>query len=226
MSKTIDPANKLPPEGESIIYLRSPFIKHYAGTIFKLQKPVIHPDWLTGDFGQEKMFVYDKTVYFLPDGGTGRECWLPLRNTKFCPKSLPWNNAILDGPCRITSILLDSIECPQYKLGEYPIPDGYAPFTLIKYSNEIKNILHIDNITTSNTYDIQIIDKISGFCIYNFKISLFPSDIHLNSLLPGFYKFIFTDDKDTVHELSLIKLFPVYITNDSNGNLCTMPTIW
>ena len=79
------------------IVLRTPFIHHYAGSVFDLERSTVTPNWEFEDRSSPPR------TYFLPDNGKGLGVDLPMSDTGICLPSIFVGVDLTTGPCRITS---------------------------------------------------------------------------------------------------------------------------
>ncbi len=79
------------------IVLRTPFIHHYAGSVFDLERSTVTPNWEFEDRSSPPR------TYFLPDNGKGLGVDLPMSDKGICLPSIFVGVDLTTGPCRITS---------------------------------------------------------------------------------------------------------------------------
>ena len=80
-----------------LIILKTPFIRHYAGSVFDVEESTNNPNW---EYAEK---ISPKRTYFLPDNGRGYATELDISDTVLCPNTLFEGVDLMAGPCRVTS---------------------------------------------------------------------------------------------------------------------------
>ncbi len=209
----------------ALVYLTDPFVKHYAGTIFSLEKgyePSIHNEdtW----FLEKLPNVCDKN-YYLPDDGKGRSTQLPIYMTKECSLASFVNIDIYSGPSRITSVS-DGISYDN-GIGNKLLNQSFQFNLSYDDTSEIsKNCLKISQLISQRNLKIDITNKQSKeIKQMNFNNeNIFRLDF--SPYLPGFYSIKISAD-EVSEVISLIKLFPIYVNIAPQSNaIHYKATIW
>jgi hypothetical protein len=207
----------------ALVYLTDPFVKHYAGTIFSLEKggesSVNYEDmW----FLEKLPNVYNQS-YHLPDDGKGRPTQLPIYMTKECSLEAFEAINIQSGPVRITSVS----EGIFYDNG---IGNKYSNQRInLSYHNLskiYKNSLEINQVIKPRNLKIEIINKQNTEIKHMNFVNQNMFKLDFSPYPPGFYD-IKISAEEMSEVISLIKLFPIFIDIiPQSSSINYKATIW
>lgn len=210
-------------EDDCLIYLTQPYIKHYAGTVFCLGKPIGISGWEEDERLREKLNFSDKRTYILPDTGKGMSGQLEKSMTKEVPQLLKNYFSLQNGVWRITS--MKHIVNGNEKIYDV-VPDGKLPFQLIVNSEKGVKDLWISLPSEKSHFSLSIFEKTDYIeYVKNRKMDktmrLFSRDWPF-----GFYTLILDGDQKEKWECTVIRLFPYYIEQGSGHTIQRHQTIW
>lgn len=210
-----------------VIILAEPFIRHYAGSVFKVSDAIGVSGWDDDDRTREKQSCYDKRVYFLPDDGKGEHAELPLPCTFICPENIFRNIDVKSGPCRITSVsksLSKTTNDPYYASS---LPLGKGKITYVDATKYVKNGFIFDLDRDAFPDKAIIKNSVTGE-ITSVNIES-HAQIHLvfDDFEPGFYEISLIKSNSNLHHFTLIKCFPLVVAlTDVRSKYNISPTIW
>lgn len=201
------------------IVLRIPFIKHYAGTVFELNDPIVSSNWDLDERNREKQSRYADRVYFLPDAGHGRSAELSVSDTLICPDEVFKSIDIKTGPCRITSIkkLVNESRLSVDKLNIRLAGDSFP----------LNNNIILEALSDCPVDCILIFDLLIEQKIMELNVTAPLDSLSFELENPGFYFVQGLLKNNPVWEIHVYKNFPMVVTSLQNSNkFITIPTIW
>ena len=210
-----------------VIVLSEPFIRHYAGSVFKVSDAIGVSGWDDDDRVREKQSCYDQRVYFLPDDGKGTPTELPLPYTFYCPEYILAGIDLKSGPCRVTSVskgLEKNIDDPYYA---EPIPLGKGKIRYSDSEKYAKNVLTIDLGNEDQPDTALIKNSITGEIQYVNCVESLPVILSFEEFEPGFFEVSLLKSSQKIHYFTLIKCFPLGVQlTDIRGKFNIIQTIW
>lgn len=194
-----------------VIILSEPFMRHYAGSVFKVSDAIGVSGWDDDDRVREKQSCYDQRVYFLPDDGKGMPTELPLPYSFECPENIFNNVDLKSGPCRITSVsegLQKQQDDPWYA---EPLPMGRGKIMYSDSKKYEKNVLTFD-LDYENKPDTALIKNTvtHEFRSINLIIDQ-PLSLSFEAFEPGFFEVSLFKSLQKIHHFTLIKCFPIVV---------------
>lgn len=209
------------------IILTEPFIRHYAGSVFRLSDSIGYSGWDEDDRVRDRQPCHDKRVYNLPDDGKGLATELPVDYTILCPENIFENEDLKSGPCRITSIS-ESLKSPNYDPYDANLlPMGKGKVLLNDSRKYSKNFVIVDISVNSPNQKVIFQDLV------NDKVINIDYDIQNRCQLdfsridPGFYKVDIMQSLEISHSFTVIKHYPLVINYDRiNQKYNAIKTLW
>jgi hypothetical protein len=203
----------------SLVILKYPFMRHYAGSVFDLEENNDYADW---EFEER---VSPKLTYIIPDAGKGYAAELDKNDTILCPPSVLEGINLTTGPCRITSAMTQSNK-DLYVEMEWRL--SLEKNELFAINGIEKQGIKINIPQMSPTPQrLHIINRTDKTILKDITIGDFVLSLDFSCFNNGFYEIIIFCKNDIQHKISCIKCFPLVITLDkSTGEYTTMKTIW
>ncbi len=210
---------------EELIVLKVPFIKHYAGTIFRLGVPQLKKeDTFEHIISFEKISFIHNYFYQLPDGGNGKSCELDKAYTFTITEQDLKIEDQLSGPCRITSIQLFNERYPATSIYQSAIPDGFKPLRLIPNNHGAKHLISIE--LANKLVEISLTDSLRNKTRHLISTQKNEIMVDLSDFEPGFYSLLIKVNGKPWVQASIIKLFPVSFEIINHQALSLIKTIW
>ncbi len=210
-----------------IIILTEPFIRHYAGSVFKVSDAIGVSGWDDDDRVREKQSCYDQRFYFLPDNGKGTPAELPLPYAFDCPENILAGINLKSGPCRITSVskgLEKNIGDPYYA---EPLPLGKGKIMYSDSEKYAKNVLTFDLGNEEQPDTALINNRVTGEIQSVNRIAGHPAILSFEEFEPGFFEVSLLKSTQKIHHFTLIKCFPMVVQlTDIRGKYNITKTIW
>lgn len=201
------------------IVLRIPFIKHYAGTVFELNDPIVSSNWDLDERNREKQSRYADKVYFLPDAGHGRPAELSVSDTLICPDEVFKSIDIKTGPCRITSIKI--------LVNESRLSADKLNIRLAGDSFPLNNNIILEALNDCPVDSILIFNLLMEQKVKELNVSAPLEYLSFELENPGFYFVQGLLKNIPVWEIHVYKNFPLVVTSVQDPNkFTTIPTIW
>lgn len=204
---------------DCLVYLLEPFIKHYAGTVFRLGAPSGISGWDEDIRIREKISFFDQRTYLLPDNGRGKPDTLPKNKTQSLPEEIWKNSDICLGPWRITSM--------NFVQGEINkdfdvLPLGQPPVVIDNTNGPHQK----DLVITAGNYQCKVEEMLTKTKVFKMKIDSEDCIFPYNEWPPGFYNFQLTNTEGARWVATIIKMFPWYVASDLNHKIILEKTIW
>lgn len=199
----------------ALVFLKYPFIKHYAGSIFDLDEAKYTSD----GYNEEK--ISPTRYYYLPDAGHGYSTSLPFSDIETCPDKIVGSLNTKTGPCRITS-------CSSSHEGEL-IKCLSLDYTSIKESGGIQKQVLVIRLPQASPQpnSVLIFDRRSGINVRKLRSGGRELVIDCSELHAGFYEARIICENAFEHRVTFIKCFPVVLSQDEFGqNFAFSKTIW
>lgn len=188
------------------IILKSPFLRHFAGSVFDLEVSTWRMD--------ER--VYDRISpqknYLLPDGGKGFPAELPVYETMICPPAVFATIDLRTGPCRLTSVQTQpalqtgiGLDTEQVQLSAdkqtitLKLPPGSPAPRLLKIGNRTHNSL-----------------------IQEYQVEASAFDLSFSDYMPGFYELRLSCEQNVEHLITFIKCFPLVVSVNPRTGVSTI----
>lgn len=202
-----------------LVYLHEPFMKHYAGTIFRLGVPSGISGWDEDSRVREKINFNDQRTYLLPDSGRGKPCTLPKNITRPLPEDLWKDSDICLGPWRITSMYFEQGEIKKFF---DVLPLGQPPISL----GTINGVLQHALVVTSGDYHCTVQEMLTKTEVVNMKIQCEDCIFPCQNWPPGFYNFQLTNKEGGSWTTTVIKMFRWFVASDLQHKILLDKTIW
>jgi len=204
-----------------LIFLKQPFIRHYAGTVFELEVC----------FQQERdhVLLYDRLpprkMYSLPDDGKGEPALLDAQDVEHCLPSFFETVDICHGPLRVTSI-------QSYKpsTGSLDLLPEMNPETIIltSVSNVPKQAIQLPEFIAQKCLTKGFLrNKNTPVDAMRSGLSVVDSVVSMEFFPPGFYEMVLPFDAEQGYVLHVIKLFPFGVERDLvSGQFSLFRSLW
>jgi hypothetical protein len=210
-----------------VIILTEPFMRHYAGSVFRVSDAIGYSGWDDDDRVRDRQPCFDQRVYHLPDDGKGNAAELSLESTLLCPENLLINEDLKGGPCRITSVsegLATKHNDPFYAS---PLPMGRGKVLLQDSAKYTKNIITAD-IPEDKPYNKVVIKnqvtEVTEVVLYDFQDGFV---LDFSEWQPGFYRVDIFYNTTLIHTFTVMKCFPLVVFYESRTRKYrTEKTLW
>lgn len=174
------------------IILTTPFLRHYAGSVFELELDPTPDGWDEDTRVREKM-SYHRRSYLLPDDGRGRTARLSVSDTLPCPDGVFEAPDLRTGPCRFTAM--------------HPGPEGAPNWTVPE--PELAQAGQALALRLAEPLDAALYETTGGQLLRRFRAPSGPLTLDFSDLMPGFYRLALRDTEGKRIDLHFLKCFPL-----------------
>ena len=207
------------------IFLRYPFVKHYQGSIFLLDKNKSGWDNNTELF-EEKVLPLDNRYYLLPDNGLGSATMIPISQVSLLEPEIAMSFDCRSGPLRVTYVSQGLHHDSYDHYLSTPYPQGKGSIRVISNGKGVghyfqlpSNLLQsLDLITLTNRQN----DEVSNLPV----IKKGDHNIDGSNWLSGFYIVHLITEEGHAECFHCIKCYPVYVNTHNKDIVCFEPTRW
>lgn len=204
-----------------LIFLKQPFMRHYAGTVFELE--------VCFQQDRDHVLLYDRLpprkMYSLPDDGKGEPVLLDAQDVEHCLPSLFETVDVCHGPLRVTSI-----KPYQSTTGSFDLLPEMNPETIIltSVSNVPKQAIQLPEFIAQKCLTKGFLrNKNTPVDAMRSSLSVVDSVVSMEFFPPGFYEMVLPFDADQGYVLNVIKLFPFGVERDPvSGQFSLFRSLW
>lgn len=205
-----------------LVTLTQPFIRHPAGQVFELREATGISGWDDDERVRDRQHFTGKQIYYLPDGGNGLACALPVSMTALCPPEVFEAEDLHSGPCRITGA--NRIDA-----------QTVTPDSNLKYGIALSEInehnaqglqLPADQWATAPKL-VRLRDRLRAAQVRVWEWEAVAHGlIDCSGLAPGFFQLEIEISSVLLYQVLFIKSFPLVVQFAPNGRYTTQKTIY